>query len=193
MIHPVTRVYASAQQATEAAAQLKASGFTDDLVTLITPANAASTADGIATQIMAGYVLKARAKIHAEEIKRGASLVSVQAPFGMGGAASDILDSFAPVESAAAEGSDTTMRWDDAAPISSALRIPAIVDGDPTFSGFWSMPVLSKRGRTLCSLLGLPEVSGSGKTTFGGLLTSSSLSFSSKLGLPLLIGGGSRR
>jgi len=186
-------MYASAQQATDAAAQLKLHGFTDDQINVVTAANASSDAGAIAVQIMKGYVLKARAQVYAEGVRRGAALVSVLAPFGTGGQATQILDDFGPTDSGVAEVVDSARLWDDAAPISSALRIPALVKGDPTFSGFWSMPVLSKKGRTLCSLLGLPEVSDSGKTTFGSLLTSSATTFSSKLGLPLLLSSGSRR
>jgi hypothetical protein len=187
-------MYASAQQATDAVAELKVHGFTDDQISLVTPANAGSDLDGIAAKIMAGYVLKAYARIYAEGIKRGAALVSVLAPFGMGVAATEALDSFGPIDSGVKQVADAATPWDDATPISSALRIPAIVKGDPTFSGFFSMPVLGRKGRTLCSLLGIPEISGPGKPTFdSNLLTNPGMSLSSKLGLPLLLGGGSRR
>jgi hypothetical protein len=187
-------MYASAQQAADAAARLKSIGFTDDQISLVTPANSGSDPEAIIATIMAGYVLKSHAGVYAERVRGGASLVSVVAPFGMGGEATQILDSFDPIESGVPEARDTAKGWDDSAPISSALRIPTLVKGDPTFSGFWSMPVLARNGRTLCSLLGIPEISGSGKTTFGGgLLTDSALSLSSKLGLPLLLSSGSRR
>ena len=195
MNYPVTRMYASAKQAAEAVARLQQHGFTAEQINSVTPENAGSDAEAITAKIAAGNVLQATARLYAEGIKRGASLVSVQAPFGMGGDATAVLDGFGPIDSGVAEVRDLAAAWDDATPMSSALHLPVIVKGDPTFSGFFSVKVLSRSGATLCSLLGIPELSRGSRqsSTFGiGLLTSSAMSLSSKLGLPLLLGSSRR-
>ena len=193
MIHPIVRMYATAQQATEALNKLMTWGFKESETTLITPSSFASPAstDAVVAAISAGHVLTYYAKILAKGVSSGHSLVIVRAPFGTGGHAVEILERYAPVDSGLPKDNDLGLSWDDAAPFSSALHLPALSKaGASPFSEFWSLPTGSGKSWTLSSLLGLPELTSSGAPTTSGLglplLSHKAAPFSSLFGLPLL-------
>jgi len=168
---PVTRMFDSARQATDAVGALKLNGFPDDQITLVAPSDNAST-ESIMASIMAGHVLRADAAVYAAGIARGRALVIVRAMFGMGGKACAILDGFNPVDSGIAADVEPFAGWDEAAPLSSALSIPLLSTNPTPFSSFWSMPLLTRNPRTLNTLF--------------PALSSGATPFSSMLGLPLL-------
>jgi len=182
-------MYATSQQATLAVTHLRAWGFAADVITLVTP----STVSGDpADAVAAGNVLKREAEVYAREIRAGRSLVSIQAPFGTGRIATDILDRAGPVASAVVPTQDRIPPWDDAAPLSSMLWLPTIVRHPAPFSAFWVLPLLAWKGRTLGSLLGFAELSPRRPMTSSlglPLLGGSAAPFSSLLHLPLLAGG----
>ncbi len=193
---PIVRLYATVEQGKTAIAALKRWGFEDELIRFVTasstpPANAPASAasdDPVLSSIMAGYVLKAHAKVYAQEVHRGRSLVAIQAPFGTGGIAEELLDACGPVNSGVATNGDALPLWDDHAPFSSALNMPTLVTATAPFSRFWVLPVVTRRGGTVGASIGLPEVSNSDSYLFGtpGLSRSSS-PLSSMLGLPTLM------
>jgi hypothetical protein len=147
-------------------------------------------ADAIVALLMKNYVPKAQAKVLAQGIQRGGALVTVHALFGSAGTAIEVLENHDPIDSGVVETRDKLAPWDDAAPLSSVVGLPPLLSNDSTFSRFWNVPVLTKRGSTLCSKIGLSEVSAS-SGPYRGVLGSSLIShkatpLSSMLGLPLL-------
>jgi hypothetical protein len=194
--HPIVRLYASAEQAKLALAALKRWGFEDALINVVTatstpPANAPASAasdDPVQSAIMSAYVLKAHAKVYAQEVRNGRTLISVRAPFGVGGIAEELLDECGPVKSAVVTADDSLRLWDDDAPFSSAIGAPSLVRATAPFSAFWVLPTITSRGGTFFSGIGLPEVSSSDSYLFGSPAISRSASpLSSMLGLPTIL------
>jgi len=175
--YPIVRLFGSAQQAADAATKLAAEGFTDDLITVVGPQSAA-TPDALAATIAAAFVLESEAKVYAASVAAGHSLVIVRAPFSAGGKAEKILDKLSPLPSPIVEVSDWALLWDEAAPISSALRIPVLSKG--LFSTFWTLPVLTSRK----ARLPFPELTKS--STSSTKLSSNPAPLSSLLRIPLL-------
>jgi hypothetical protein len=167
LIYPITRIYHSYAQAIEAARDLQQAGFKAGEISLVTPAagqdNAgqpsARSVDDIAAEIAAGKVLKADARHYAEHVKRGQSLVTVRAPFGTGGKAIFILDALNPVATDIERRRHSRANWDEAAPLSSALRIPVLSRRGTPFSTAWGLKLLSNRAAPFSSLFGLPTLS----------------------------------
>jgi hypothetical protein len=159
----ITRVYGSHGNALAAVNDLKLHRFTDSEITVVTSPGAQASGrvpfDAIVNTIAAGWVLKSEAAIYALSVMRGASLVTVRAPFGSGGRATAILDRHDPVESGVPMREFQRMRpWDDMAPASSLLHMPVLADPDSSLSAILGLPLLAKRGRTLCAVLRIPEV-----------------------------------
>lgn len=178
-------MYETERQATLAYNKLRAWGFTDEVTNLVT--SGAGSLPDILSAIMAGYVLKAHAAIYARGIQRGLALVSVQAPFGTGRIATEILDRFDPVDSGVQEAINRGLIWDDDAPISSALHLPTISHGAAPFSNFWGLEVAAHR-RTLSDVLGLPELVDADSSLSRGMarLSDNPAPLSSLLRIPLL-------
>ena len=93
MRDPIVRMYETEQQARDAVQKLQAEGFPEDQIFLVTP-QSGGTVEAIAAAIMAGFVLRSHAKVYAEGIQKGRSLVVVRASFGHSQDAIDILNSF---------------------------------------------------------------------------------------------------
>jgi hypothetical protein len=146
--------------------------------------------DEIVVAMMDGYVLKADARVLAEGIKRGGTLVTVHAPFGTAITALKVLEQHQPVDSGLPEFKEERAGWDEAAPLSSALHIPTLLPDSATFSRFWNVSPLVKSGGTTSAALGLPEISHSSEPYSGvfpmPLLSHKPAPLSSMLGLPLL-------
>jgi hypothetical protein len=183
-------MYPTSQQANDARAKLLAWGAMSDEVNVVTPGSA-STDEGIMAAIMAGYVLKADAKIYAQGIRRGLSLVSVQAPFGTGRLVTYMLDAFHPVSSGLVEKQADALLWDEATPVSSALRLPLLAQAATPLSAFFLLPTLVRSGRTTCSALGLPELADSTSSISAAMgiprLSHAAAPLSSLLKIPLLV------
>jgi hypothetical protein len=193
--YPTVRMYASADKARAVSSTLIADGFPQDLVTLVTqqstpPANAPASAksdDPILSSIMAGYVLKAHAKVYAEAIRRGQALVIVRPEFSSGARAEYLMDAAGPVETGISTDHERLPLWDDAAPFSSGLHVPVLASGAAPLSAFFVLPTITRKGGTLCSALGLGELADSDTYLFGApKLSSSPAPLSSALKIPLL-------
>ena len=178
----ITRVYGSHENAVAAVNELKTYRFEDTDITVVsylggykTGANAAAAEfNEIVGAVAAGFIPKAEAAIYALSIVRGATLVTVRAPFGTAGRATAILDSFDPIETGVPPKEYKPLRqWDEATPASSFLSLPVLVDDTATLSAVLGVPILLERGRTVFSALRIPE-----------LLNASNL-----LGIPALIKG----
>jgi hypothetical protein len=188
---PITRIYATADDAAGAVKRLKFFAFPDDVITLIAPPGASGakggpadgSADKLTAAIMAAYVLKADARIYAAEVRQGHWLVSIRPALGMGVIATEALDGFRPVASQVREIADRAPLWDAAAPASSALGIPPLMDGAAPSTSL-GIPTLAHNSAALSRALGLPLLLRPSPSRLNPEL--SHFSLSTKLGLPLL-------
>jgi BCD family chlorophyll transporter-like MFS transporter len=178
MTQTISRMFASHEQATGAVAALKENAY--EYVFLVSRPEATgadatgASRDSIVAAIMKSYVLKAHAEIYAEGVSRGGSLVTVHAPWGTAVNAIAIMDRYDPIDSGITETRTPLRPWDEAAPLSSALQMPVLLDDKATYSGFWNvLPLLTERG-SYCSWFGLPLLANGGATV------------SESLGLPLI-------
>jgi hypothetical protein len=188
MSHEITRMFATAEAARAAAAELAEEGFADVHV-VNPPAGQDAPVSAIAAQIAQGRVLLADAKVYAQGVAKGRSVVTVHAPFGSGMLATSILESHGPVDSGMPAPAPGRM-WDEATPLSSAFQIdvlwrdptpasrvlgvPPLFGTDCSFSGAIGMPLLSGNPAPLSSLVGMSTLSRSGTP------------LSSLIGMPLL-------
>lgn len=212
MTQTIDRMFASAEVATNAVKKLTSLGFRIHDIHLVTPA-AAEQGEGVEGRleavmaaIMKGMVPRGLARIYADGVVAGGSLVTVHAPFGYAQLAIDTLEEFGPIDSGYVEPSDSVMAWDEAAPLSSALRLP-VLSGDATpfatfmgvesladvsFSKWLGLPMRVGAAAPLSRMLGLPtkvRKAAPFSAMFGlPTLTRKATPFSSMFGLKVLTG-----
>jgi hypothetical protein len=188
MTQTITRLYASHDNALAAVKDLKELGLGDDSIHVVPPMPNA-TIDEIAAAIAKGRVWKSYAKIYAQKVKQGATLVSAHALFGMGMPVTLALQAHSPIASGIPEPEADLITWDEAAPLSSSLRMPVLARNPAPFSNWWGLPVLTRGRASLSAALGIPEVT-SGRAfhgTFGmPLLSGNPSPLSSLFHLPTL-------
>jgi hypothetical protein len=193
----ISRMFNSFERATEAANAVRNFRFLRFPDTFVVGPHGPSASgseplstDAIEALLLKAYVLKSNAKVFAERIRRGGTLVTVHAPFGTAVDATNILDEYGPIDSGVANSTDRLPRWDDAAPLSSMLHMSTHA---PFSSAF---PLLLKSGATTSSALGLGEISRSAAPLSASLglplLSSNPAPLSSMLGLPLIRKSGKR-
>lgn len=176
MTTPIVRMYETEKRARDAVRKLKAEGFRKDTILLVTPSakGAAESIDAIASSPVAALLPRDRAEIHAEGVRQGRCLVAIQAPFGQGQLAKEILAGCGPAGQGPGVPESPSIAWEVGAPLSSGFRIPVLWRNRPDpFSRLLARPTLTE-GRTFESKY--PELKDPGWT------------FSSRLGLPLLSG-----
>jgi hypothetical protein len=139
---------------------------------------------------MAGYVLRAHARVYAEGIIAGRALVVVHAAFGRGVPAMKILDAFGPTESGIERRAEPGRTWDEAAPISSAFAMPVRTADPAPFSRIIGMPTLSRSGPGSLGTLCRHDFTFSGILGWR-LLSRNAAPLSSLLGFKPLRGGAS--
>jgi hypothetical protein len=188
MSQEISRMFATAEDARNAAAELAEDGF-DEIHVVTPPAKEDVPLSAIAAQIALGNVLLSDAKVYAAGVANGGTLVTVHAPFGSGRKAISILESYNTIPTGMPEPTPPKI-WDEAVPFSSAMHMPVLSD-DPTpasrymgiqplassdcsFSGAIGLPLLSDNATPLSSAIGLKS------------LSSNPAPLSSLLGLPLL-------
>lgn len=169
MLHPIVRMYSSSQGAAAAVAALRDWGFTDDMISVVAPGAHASE-DALISALTAAFIERSRARHYAQAVRQGQTAVVVRAPFGKGEAAQYYLNSAGPVSKVDAFREPMGAMWDEAAPFSSMLHLPVLAK----FRPFGGIPCVTKRGSTLCSKLGIPELSSDPRPT------------TEKLGMPVL-------
>jgi len=188
MSHEISRMFASAATANKAAAELREEGFGE--VHVVSPPAASDVPlSAIAAQIAQGHVLLADARIYAKGVAAGGSLVTVHAPFGSGVLAETILGSHEPIASGMSTAPDAPM-WDDAAPLSSIMYMPVLLnDADPV-SKVIGLPAITSGNCSLSETIGLPLLTSSDMPDRGRLgfkyLLNNPTPLSSLLGLPVL-------
>ena len=195
MTQTITRLYASRDQADTAVAELRRFGFRDADIHVVYPPDhgpdeAGASSDAIADSIMKGYVLRSDAKIHAEQVRQGATLLTVHAPFGMGQRALKVMHKFNPARSGVPEPPYEPYELDEATPLSSMFGW-RVISSDPTpFSNFWRWPTLVQGGGTSSRKLqqsDLPDHPAPFSSMLGlRLLSDEPAPFSGKIGAKLL-------
>jgi pimeloyl-ACP methyl ester carboxylesterase len=187
MSHEISRMYASADHAREAVAELAEEGF--DEVFVVSPPGGEVPVSAIAAQIAQGRVHLPDAKIYAEGVSRGGTLVTVHAPFASGRKATVILDSYNPIPSGKPEPEPEVL-WNEATPFSSAMHMPLLLDDPAPASRYIGISPLAGSNCSFSGMIGLPLLSEGDAMPEGrwGLpfLSNNPAPLSSLLGLPLL-------
>lgn len=144
MTNTICRIYPSAQTAAAAVDELQQHRPLAEHIRVVAPPaeGADNSLEAITQSIMNAYVLKSDAKVLAHAVQNGGTLVVVHAPFGTGVVANETLDAHGPIDSGLREPEQNVWLWDDAAPLSSTLRIGTKCDGAAPFSDFFSMKTI---------------------------------------------------
>ena len=117
-------MFATAQTAADAIGELKKSGYSDSQIKVVHPG---ADNDATVKAIAAANVLTADAVKYAEHVKAGRTAVIVDADFGRGAEVRLLLDHYGTVDPGFEEkGFELPPGWDEAAPLSSALRWPVL-------------------------------------------------------------------
>lgn len=143
MTETISRIYQVRENADAAAAELKKAGFADRAINVVASAEAPD--EQVLAQIRQGGVVAAHADVYAERIKRGETLVSVQAQFGCGGWATEILEKHSPADTGLAEQGYEKAPPDPAAPLSSAYGWRVLINNPAPLSSSLGLPVLFTR------------------------------------------------
>jgi hypothetical protein len=177
-----TRLYGSHQNATDAAAELKAYRYYP--VHVISPPHAPTSLEAAPTEhdhlesiekaLHKAGIGHKEAAIYAPKIHGGATLVTLYAEYGEGSQAESILDAYDPIDSGVASSNAYTpgtaaVGADDPAPLSSALGWKLLIHEPAPLSKFFGLPVLSSKQNSstalnnnpapLSSAIGLPTLS----------------------------------
>ncbi|MGJ4949136.1 hypothetical protein [Bradyrhizobium sp. HKCCYLS20291] len=194
MSQTICRMYPTPAQAANAKLELEHAGYSE--VHLVSSNSVGESDDDLIAAITRGYVLKSHARVYAQGIRRGGSLVTVHAPFTGAGKALRILGKYGPIESGITEPESHVMPWDEATPMSCILQIPVLLDDPTPFAKFWNVPELASSTFSLSAVLGIPLLKSSdpGASSFNlALLSRDPTPLSSLLGLPTLTGRSARR
>lgn len=193
MTQTINRMFGSYAQASKAAEDLKANNH--HAVHVVSrsggpDAGADSSHTAITNSIMKSYVWKPHAKVLAEAVSKGGTLVTVHAPFGLAREAMDIMANHDPIDSGLPDRKYPSRPWDDAVPMSSALQLPTLIQQKTPISMICNVPAVTKKPFSLTACLGMPMLSNNAtplSSKFGwDLLSSVATPLSSKFGWPLL-------
>jgi hypothetical protein len=181
-------MYETAQQARGAVNKLKEEQFSEDSIIVITPGGRG--ADAISAALKAGKMLGDKAELYSEGVQAGHAVVLVYAPFGHGQEATEILNSFNPMElepAPAGAAEESSFAWDEAAPLSSAFQLRVLLRKSPApFSSWVGFHTLAE-GRTFGSRKELTASDWTFSSLFGlGVLSKNQRGPSSSLGLRTL-------
>jgi hypothetical protein len=111
----VSRIYDTPEKAETAANELKKYSFSPEHINVVTPNDNDPEA-----ALAKGGISNARAKVYAEAVGRGESVVTVLPTFGKAAKAAEILDSFGPVETHISDVPDSVERGGKARPASAS-------------------------------------------------------------------------
>jgi hypothetical protein len=188
MTQTIHRLYGSRDTAVAAAEALRASR--SDRFDDVHVFTGGRSPDELVDAMTRAFILKAHARILANEVQHGATLVTVHAPFGSAIAAIDTLERFKPIGSGVPEFTEPADVWDEATPLSSALGLTVLSRSTGPYHGFGGLPLLTRHQRATSETLGMPAVSRSRGpySGLGGLplLSGKATPLSSMLGLPTL-------
>jgi hypothetical protein len=193
MTQTINRIYQRREDAEAATLELKKVGFADDLINVVAPAVASH--EHLVERIRQGGVASSHAEAYAERIEQGATLVSVQAAFGLAATVTGILDKHSPSDTGLPEQGYDRPPPDPATPLSSACGWKVLINNPTPLSSYLGWRVLSTNKSAdnpapFSTRLGLPVLSKEQKPPpqrFGmPLLSADPAPFSALLGLKLL-------
>jgi hypothetical protein len=193
MPQSIIRIYDSEAQASKVTAHLRKEGFENvfHFSAATGKAAAATSRATLVDNMMQAHFLRSHAETYADRLTKGKTLVMVYALFGTAQRAINVMDSYGPVEQGIADASASDdYKWDDAAPLSSALRMPVLTKRLHPAEMVMGLPSLTKGTAFLSDWLGIALLkSGSAKksSSFGmSLLSNSATPLSSALGMKTL-------
>jgi hypothetical protein len=154
MTQSIIRTYETLKQIAGVDAELKASNFTSVQLFPDAAVPNRGTVEELTTAIVKAGIVKYQAASFADIVKRGGAVVIVQAHFGTGAKASEILGKYNPIKSTVA--SSDPLVWDDAAPFSSLLHIPVQLDSSGPYHSYSGTPLVIEQGGEYKSYSGTP-------------------------------------
>jgi hypothetical protein len=178
------RVYASAEQAQAAAAELVREGFGEDSIRVLQPVPGQES-DLVAASVYAGFLDESQSKSWVKSLQGGHAIVSVKAPLYKGQLAEDVLDEHGPLTTGVPDAGRS-----GGAPMSDWLGMPAVINRPSKtrligsiHNQSFGFKLLSSNPAPLSSLFGMKLLANSRSNT---TLSSNPAPLSSKLGMPLL-------
>jgi hypothetical protein len=126
----IVRLYASAKAAQDVGRQLKAAGFADSAITVVTatPPAPDSTEPTVPARLPDRERFGALGDFYAERVASGRSLVAVKTEFGEGAAATRILEAGKPVDREVPKVEKREESYSDGTPLSRALGMRVLSD-----------------------------------------------------------------
>lgn len=202
MTQTICRIYATKAQGLKAADELKSRGFKDVHVFSgaapvqeaagegeAAPAPAGPSVASLVQSMRDAFILDSHARVYADRVSKGGTLVCVHALFGKALQATKLLDKFSPIESGVPDARTDWVDWDERTPLSSALQFKTLTETKLPFETIWNVASIISRPTLFSNWIGLPVLSrGTSFSSLLGLslLSRSSTPLSSQLGLPLL-------
>lgn len=143
MTQTICRMYASPETARAAAAELEEFRQLTGAIQVVHPSAAGGTIDEVRDRIMKCNILRKDAQVLARGVLDGNSLVVVHAPLFSAELVEESLDQHQPTPGVLPTRPEPVrVLWDEAAPLSSAFRLPTLSSNSTPFSSFWNLPVL---------------------------------------------------
>ncbi|MEE4184405.1 MAG: hypothetical protein V2J12_01420 [Gammaproteobacteria bacterium] len=181
---PSIRVYATAEQAQAAVAELVQEGFSQDSIRVL-QAMPGQESDLVEASVYQGFLDESQAKSWVKSLQDGQTIVSVKAPLYKGQLAEDVLDDHGPLTTGIPDAGRS-----GAAPMSDWLGMPAVINRPSKtrligsiHNQSFGFKLLSSNPAPLSSLFGMKLLSSSRSNT---TLSRNPAPLSSKLGMPLL-------
>ena len=144
MTQTISRLYPARENADAATADLRRAGFGDDIIHVVAPTEPPD--EQVVASFRRGGVVDSEAEAYGDAIKRGETLVSVQAPFGSAVKALLILQKHGPTDTGVAEPGHAEAPADPATPLSSAFGWRVLSHNPAPLSSLLNLPLLSRRG-----------------------------------------------
>ena len=186
MTQTISRTYRSPADAEAAVDELKRTGFSERAIGTVPPAPHAAE-DSILQSITGAGVAPSHAKVYADALRHGETLVSIRAPFGFAALATSVLEKFHPTETGLGEQGYEKAPPDPAAPFSSACGWPVLSDNPAPLSSALGWHVLSERQSKRVSDAGLVHSPAPFSRMLGlKLLIDKAAPLSSRIGFKLL-------
>jgi BCD family chlorophyll transporter-like MFS transporter len=151
----LSRLFTSVAAAEAAVNLMKEGGVRPDDLEIVTATNGWISAD----TLMRLQVSKKHAAPYAEALRAGQALVLVNPLLGTAKRATYYLMQAENAAPGQTEIGYEGTAWDEAAPLSSALMLPVLIDNPTPFATIWNIPTLIKSTWTFSGLFGLKLLS----------------------------------
>ena len=147
MAHAISRIYANPSDADAAVRDLAEYGFQPEEIHVVAAHPSAGSVgaagvDEIADRIAKCFIPLRHAVAYAAHVAQGGAFVTVHAPFGSGRKATAALDRHHPVELNLHAPAKPFPKYDEAAPLSSSLFLPVLIDNPSPLGALAGLPSL---------------------------------------------------